>query len=220
MAVVNYKILIVGLPYKTDVGSLGYSSIVLLNDGKDSILFDVGHYAVRAEIIRIMKKYKITKVFLSHLHYDHCLNADLFQQAKIKLYLNRKEWQYLEKIRSNDIYTFCLFKKMIRRKSLILFDGAFNITKNIRAIETIGHTAGHSSLTFDKGRLRYIVAGDAIKTPADLAEIEPDVPPYNLKMFKKTRRYIINGYDIIIPGHANVIKQGSQSHNSIKLKRF
>ena len=220
MANIKCKILITGLPYKTDIGGFGYSSVTLLSDGKDNILFDVGHYAVRREIIGIIKKYRITMVFLSHLHYDHCLNADLFQRAGIKLYLNRKEWKYLDKIRLDDIYTFRLFRKMIRRDSLVLFDGDFDITENIRVVETIGHTVGHSSLVFNKNGSKYIVAGDAIKTPRDLAGVEPDISPYDLKMFRKTRQYIIDSYDIIIPGHANIIKQGIPSRNDIKLKRF
>jgi len=221
MAEVSYKLLIEGLPYKTKKGGFGYSSISLIRDGKDVILFDVGHYAVRADIIKIIKKYKINKVFLSHLHYDHCLNIDLFLNRGIDIYLNIKEWNYLKKIKSDDIYTFKFFDKIVKKGDIILFDKEFNITKNVVVLETIGHTAGHSSLSFVKNNKKYIIAGDSIKTYKDFKNLKKaDVPPYNYKIFVETKKYIIENFDIIIPGHSGIIKDGKYKQKKLTVKEF
>jgi len=221
MAEVLYKLLITGLPYKTKNGGFGYSSISLIRDGKDTILFDVGHYAVRGDIIKIIKKYKINKVFLSHLHYDHCLNIDLFLDRGVDIYLNIKEWDYLKKIKSNDIYTFRFFDKIVKRGEIILFAKNFNITKNVSVLETIGHTAGHSSLSFVKNKKKYIIAGDAIKTYKDFKNFKKaDVLPYDYKRFIETKKYIIENFDIIIPGHSGIIKDGKHKRRKLITKEF
>jgi len=217
----SYKLLIPGVPYKTAYGGLGYSSISLISDGQDNIIFDTGHYAVRGEIIKILKKNKINKVFISHLHYDHCLNVDLFIKKGVRIYLNKKEWQYLDKIRPDDIYTFKFFKKIVRRGDIQLFDKEFNISKNVRVLETIGHTAGHSSLSFIKGGKKCIIAGDAIKTYKDYKKIDNfDVTPYDPKKFIATKKYIIDNFDIIIPGHSGVITRGRHMKKKLFLKDF
>ena len=131
MKKLKFELLIPGIPYKTKYGGIGYSSVSVIKDGNDAILFDVGHYAVRGEIIKILQKYKINKVFLSHLHYDHCLNIDLFLNRGIKIYLNKKEWLYLDNIKSGDVFTFKFFNKIIKKNEIILFDKEFNISKNV-----------------------------------------------------------------------------------------
>lgn len=221
MTAIFHKLLIEGLPYKSKNGGFGYSSISLIRDGKDIILFDVGHYAVRADIIKIIKKYKINKVFLSHLHYDHCLNIDLFLRQGIDIYLNIKEWNYLKRIRSDDIYTFKFFDKIVKRSDVFLFNKKFNITKNVSVLETIGHTAGHSSLTFIRNKKKYIIAGDAIKTYKDFKDFgKVDVPPYDYKRFIATKKYIIDNFDVIITGHAGIIRNGKYIQKKIKVKEF
>lgn len=221
MAKVLYKLLIAGLPYKTKNGGFGYSSISLIKDGKDIILFDVGHYAVREDIIKIIKKYKINKVFLSHLHYDHCLNIDLFLNRGIDIYLNIKEWNYLKNIKPYDIYTFRFFDKIVKKGEIKLFNKSFNITKNVSVLETIGHTAGHSSLSFVKDKNKYIIAGDAIKTYRDFKNFKmADVLPYNYKSFIETKKYIIENFNVIIPGHSDVIKNGKYKPKKLLIKEL
>lgn len=221
MRKVSYKLLIPGLPYKTVYGGFGYSSVSLIRDGHTNILFDVGHYAVRSQMIKFLKRYKINKVFISHLHYDHCLNIDLFLNKGISVYLNKKEWDYLNNITSKDIYTFRLFNKIVKRSDIILFDKDFNISENVRVLETIGHTAGHSSLAFNRNGKKYIVAGDAIKTFKDFKIInKSDVSPYNYRKFIATKKYIISNFDIIIPGHSNLIENGKYVEEKLSLKSF
>ncbi|MCX6793125.1 MAG: MBL fold metallo-hydrolase [Candidatus Falkowbacteria bacterium] len=205
------KVIIPGIPLKTKFGGIGYCSISLIKDGKDVILFDVGHYAVREKIIDTLKKYKINKVFISHLHYDHCLNIDLFVKKGIKIYLNEKEFLCLDKIKKEDVYTFKYFKNIVSSKNLVLFNGEFNISKNVSAIETIGHTSGHSSLIFKMKNKHCIVAGDAIKTYKDYKNITSfDVVPFSVSALIKTKKEIVYNFDIIIPGHSGAIINGKK----------
>lgn len=215
------KLLIPGIPYKTKYGGFGYCSISLIKDNSDTILFDVGHYSIRGEIIKILSKNKINKVFISHLHYDHCLNLDLFLKKGIKIYLNKNEFEYLDNINRNDIYTFKFFKKIIKKNDLNLFDREFHLSKNIYVLKTYGHSIGHSSLVFKKHNKNYIVAGDAIKTFKDFKNIKSsDIVPYDYKQLVKVKRYIASNFNIIIPGHSNVIIDGKKPSNNLTIFDF
>jgi len=215
------KLLIPGIPYKTKHGGFGYCSVSLISDGDDMILFDTGHYAVRNEVSKILEKYRINKVFISHLHYDHCLNVDLFIDRGIDVYVNKKEVKYLDKISRGDNYTFKFFNKIVDKKKLILFDKEFNISKNVRVLKTYGHSAGHCSLTFQNGTKKYLVAGDAIKTYKDYRNIElADTKPYNYNQLVKTKRFIVDNFDVIIPGHSGIIEKGKKPLNRFNFFEF
>ncbi|MBI5621307.1 MBL fold metallo-hydrolase [Candidatus Falkowbacteria bacterium] len=101
-----------------------------------------------------------------------------------------------------------------------MFKGQFNISQHVRAIETPGHTVGHSSLVFCQKNKNIIIAGDAIKTLNDYKNVrEADVAPYNYKAFLSSKRYIKDNFDIIIPGHSGIITKNSQ-HKSGNLKVY
>src|SRR5699024_2943524 len=137
-----------GVNIKPNKGAFGYASITLLKDGNENILFDTGSYGVRNVIKDLLKKEKIDKLFISHLHFDHCSNVDLFRNSKI--YINKKE-----------------ILKIINEYDVNTFKDEINISNNIKTVLTYGHTVGHSSLEFKQGKRRILVAGDAIKSLND-----------------------------------------------------
>lgn len=96
-----------GLNIKPNKGAFGYSSVTLIKDGNDNILFDTGSFGVRSIIIELLNKEKINKVFISHLHFDHCSNLDLFKDSEI--FINSKEIENLYD--NNDDYD--LYKPLI-----------------------------------------------------------------------------------------------------------
>lgn len=221
MKEIEFKVLIPGQPFKSEYGGFGYCSVSLIKDENDIILFDVGHYAVRAEIKKILNHNKINKVFISHLHYDHCLNLDLFLNKNIKIYIHENEFKYLNNVKKNDIYTFRFLNKIITKRDIVLYDKEFNISKNVSILHTFGHTIGHSSLVFKKGIKKYILAGDAIKTYNDYKDIYNfDMEPYNRQQLINTKKEIIKNFDIIIPGHSNIIIDGKKPKNSFKIFEF
>ncbi len=215
----NLTVVISGFPFKTKFGGFGYSSISLIQDAGSNILFDVGHYAVREKMKELIKRKRIDHVFLSHLHYDHCLNIDLFAGSKAKIYVNRKEWEYLDYIRPDDNYTFRFFKQIVPKQNLILFDKDFQISTNVRAIETIGHTIGHSSLILRWKGKSTILAGDAIKTYHEFCgNVVSNPRPYDAASCKMVKKYIRENFDIIIPGHSSAIIKGKSRSDNWRLR--
>jgi len=85
-----------GLSIRTSVGMIGACAITLIENEGKLILIDTGHFGNRTHLIKALENNGIDPknieiVVLTHLHWDHCLNIDLFSNAKI--YLNEKEYE-------------------------------------------------------------------------------------------------------------------------------
>lgn len=134
---VDFEQITKGINIKPNKGAFGYSSITLIKDDDERILFDTGSYGVRGVIKELLKKERIDKLFISHLHFDHCSNLDMFKNSKI--YINEKELENLYKNdEDDDLYKPLL--KIINEYNVITFDKDIKISKNTKAVLTHGHT--------------------------------------------------------------------------------
>lgn len=79
---------------------------------------------------------------------------------------------------------------------------------------------GHSSLEFIKDEKRVLVAGDAIKSLNDYLNNEEYGNAQNPNEYLKTKEKIKNFYDIIIPGHSDVINKQNLCNSTLQLRIF
>jgi len=133
--------------------------------------------------------FDIDFVFLSHNHIDHILLAGLFPNAKIISYENY--------IYEND--------------NLIEITDNF-ITKDVQRILTPGHSQEHYSLLINTAEGVFCFAGDTFwfedgeESTNDIYKKDPTV--CDLEMSQKlirSRKFILENCDIIIPGHGKVL---------------
>lgn len=214
---VDFEQITKGINIKPNKGAFGYASITLLKDGNEKILFDTGSYGVRNVIKDLLKKEKIDKLFISHLHFDHCSNLDLFRNSKI--YINEKELRNLyENNDDSDLYKPLL--KIINEYDVNTFNDEINISNNIKIVLTYGHTVGHSSLEFKQGKRRILVAGDAIKSLNDYLNINKYGNAQNSDKYIKTKENIKNNYDVIIPGHSDIIDKNNLCNSPLQFRIF
>jgi glyoxylase-like metal-dependent hydrolase (beta-lactamase superfamily II) len=87
MAVV--EILLPGYPLRTARGSMGYASSTLVTtDGGAKVLVDCAGYADRTQFFEALALKKLAPeaidiLVLTHLHFDHCINARFFTRARV-----------------------------------------------------------------------------------------------------------------------------------------
>ena len=214
---VEFEQITKGVNVKPDKGAFGYASITLLKDGNENILFNTGSYGVRNVIIDLLKKEKIDKLFISHLHFDHCSNLDLFKNSKI--YISEKELKNLfENNVDSDLYKPLL--RIIDEYDINTFNDEINISNNVKAVLTYGHTIGHSSLEFKQGKRRVLVAGDAIKSLNDYLNSNEYGNAQDPDEYIKTKERIKNNYDVIIPGHSDIIDKNNLCARTLQFKIF
>ena len=214
---VDFEQITKGINIKPNKGAFGYASITFLRDGNENILFDTGSYGVRNVIKDLLKKERIDKLFISHMHFDHCSNLDLFRNSKI--YINEKELKNLfENNDDNDLYKPLL--RIINEYDVNTFNDEINISNNIKIVLTYGHTVGHSSLEFEQGERRILVAGDAIKSLNDYLNSKEYGNAQNSDEYIKTKEKIKKKYDVIIPGHSDIIDKNNLCNSLLQFRIF
>src|SRR5258708_37365495 len=149
-SMMRVDLLIPGLPAKADHFLFGICSLLLLRDGKRTILFDCGPYRVRLTLLEALAAHGLTPeqvdtVFLSHLHWDHIENIDLFRHAEILV--PRLEYDYAAAPRPGDWGTPPYTREMLAGMRITLLeDPEQEIFPGVRTLLLPGHSVGLQGL--------------------------------------------------------------------------
>lgn len=100
----------------------------------------------------------IDVVVLTHLDWDHCMSAPLFESSRILV--QRNEWEntpshpfFLSAYAPQHVYD------EIGALDLTLLDGDHRIADGLELVSSPGHTPGGQSVVIDTPRGRYVIAG-------------------------------------------------------------
>ncbi len=107
---------------------------------------------------------EITKVILTHLHWDHCQNGHFLPNAKF--YVQQKELDFARNptgtyFRSYDHPSLGL-TPAFETYPLTIIDGDVEISPGITAILSPGHSPGHQIVVVETASGPYVIAGDAV----------------------------------------------------------
>lgn len=142
----------------------------------------------------------ITTVILTHLHWDHSGNNDLFPNAKF--YVQRRE---IEEAKNPPVKIFAgsYDSTEVFKTPYIALEGDSQIMDGIRVITTPGHTLGSQSVVVDTEAGPHVIAGDLIgllecyeHDPMFVNGIHIDLRDYFASM---ERVKAIGG--VVLPGH-------------------
>lgn len=184
----------------SNIWKLNVDSNVYLLNLKEKIIIDSGprayHDDVKKELSRVVKLDEVKKVILTHIHYDHSGNVDLFPNAEI--FASSKE---IEDFMKNPIVAFNLNPKIILllRKKLREIESIkdFLAKKDIEVIEVPGHTRGSVALFYKKEGVLF--SGDCLFENGigryDLPNSAPNEMDNSLDKLKRI------DYKILAPGH-------------------
>jgi len=171
------------------------SNIYVLKLGKEWVVIDAGdreyHDSIASEIEEIVPLDKISKVLLTHLHYDHIGNIDLFHDAEFYASEDEIRSYYANSddvILSGDIIS----KYGIELNPLPKKIGALEV------IQTPGHTKG--SVCFYLRKEKILFSGDTLFSMKHCGRT--DLPTSAPEKLKKTLDLLYT-YDIktLCPGH-------------------
>jgi N-acyl homoserine lactone hydrolase len=165
--------LVEGFPGRaTAHGALGWSGITLLRGGGRVVLVDAGGFGLRGPLARALAARAVapadvTDVLLTHVHYDHAINALLFPNAALWISAADLEWACgrepgFEPV--PELYAAALARDPRTRR----LEGDAAVLSGIDAIAAPGHTPGCLvfRVTTDAGVALF--AGDAVKNRAEL----------------------------------------------------
>ena len=107
------------------------------------------------EIKKLINPEKIKKILLTHLHYDHCGNIDLFPNAEV--YASEKELENFKET-PDDFFIQGISQKA--RKMLEKAKPLQEEMNNLEIIKVPGHTKG--SVAFLDKKRKLLISGDTL----------------------------------------------------------
>lgn len=201
----SYDVLVQGNSLRLRDGFLGLSTISLIRTASGPILFDTGGYVTRLALLKALadrglKPADIPVVFLSHLHFDHAHNVDLFPHARFLV--SRTEWNYVDHPHPDDLMLPWGIKIQLEKGSVELIEGEGELAPGVTFSPAPGHTPGCYALdllTSDKGRV--VIAGDAVKYAKEAVMRRVDMAFDTQEAANATITGILDRADRIVPGH-------------------
>ena len=123
------EILLAGYTFNTDQANLGLSTVTLVR-GEVLTIIDVAHHGRRSQLLEQLRQRgvdpsDIARVVLTHAHWDHCQNTDLFPNADI--ILHEKELEYTRNPRDGDFATARYFADTLRAHNVRLVSGEIEL---------------------------------------------------------------------------------------------
>ena len=103
---------------------------------------------IKSEIEKIIKLDEVKKVLLTHLHYDHCGNLDLFCNAEVYA----SKFDLIDFNKDPNLF----FLENVSKKTLEMLKSAKELPKEInglKVIDLLGHTRGSVGFIDEKRKL-------------------------------------------------------------------
>ena len=120
-------------------------------------------------------------VILTHMHWDHCQNTDLFRNARVLV--NPVEIDYARNPNSWDLAVAAGMADMMRNMKVEVVSEGDTIVDGVTILETPGHTKGHMSVLADIDGEKVLIAGDAMPESGTVAR----GIPYNIFLGHRRR---------------------------------
>jgi N-acyl homoserine lactone hydrolase len=154
---------------------------------------------------------QLAKIVLTHLHWDHCYNLELFPAARF--------WVQGDEVQTalNPLPTQRLpyelgipdrqppWRAVFDRLHVIR--GELEIASGVTLIPLPGHTPGLQGVLVDTGRGKYLIASDALPLSENLSEgIPPGIHIDVAACFESLSR-MRQVADVVLPSHDPVVLQ-------------
>ena len=217
--VTDIDVLFPGYSAAADFGALGWGTVALIKADHWSALLDAGCHSNRRQLpARIqqagVQPEDIRYIFLTHLHWDHANNIDLFPQAE--LFISKAEWEFVTHF-SDAAYYPPTIEAIAKRGPTLIDANGETLVEGVSAYLTPGHTAGSTTYLADCGGTRCALVGDAAKNWYELQTgcvkmtRDAQASARSIELIRSLSRHILPGHDgwvditdgAVCPRHGN-----------------
>ena len=195
----------VGQVYEGQTFNIGSTNVVLIRDQGVNIIVDpgimqIGRYGAFPKRLAEfgLKTEDIDIVVNTHCHYDHIEGNYLFRGKP--LIVHEKELEYCRKL-----YWPEFADAFMGIMDVDAINGTKQLTKNVKVIETLGHTPGSITVLAETEEGLVASVGDAVIVKEDLLELKaPQVVTKNTSAeiaIESLKRIAALNPVLVIPGH-------------------
>jgi glyoxylase-like metal-dependent hydrolase (beta-lactamase superfamily II) len=192
-----------GFTVGTDQGRLGFCTVTLIR-GSRNILVDAAQLGRRQLLQQRLAALGVAPrdihaVFLTHAHWDHILNMDLFPNAEFLIHPAERE--YAKDPHEGDWATPKYTSKILESYRLREVKEGQEIDDGVRVIETPGHSPGSMSVLVETPQGRAALCGDTMHNSWSAVSGQPLLVFWDVEKAKASIRKILDRSDVIYPGH-------------------
>ncbi len=204
-----------GYSLTSDQGNPAFCSVVLVESGDERVLFDFGHVGRRRKLLtaladRGLEPADITKVVVSHGHWDHLQNADLFGKAEVLIHPD--ELRNLANPPATDFGTPRWARAVLDDLELHEVAEADEVIPGIQVLELPGHTPGSIGLAVSTSEGTAVLAADAVPTLAVLRSRRASGRPYDRGRADASVERVAALAQVVYPGHDRPLRLGADGN--------
>jgi Zn-dependent hydrolases, including glyoxylases len=194
-----------GLNGKANHFLFGVPTLALITDGKKNILFDTGPFRMRGPIYKALKERGMTVndidyVFVSHCHWDHVMNVEIFKNSTILI--PRSEYESANNLPENNWAIPPFLHEMCKGLKLeLLDDEEVELLNGVKTVLLPGHSCGLQGLLVDTDNGKALFAADAVWSARAVIRGRPDLTFYDMPMTEASVKKAVAISDMIYPGH-------------------
>ncbi|HEU0075557.1 MAG TPA: MBL fold metallo-hydrolase [Dehalococcoidia bacterium] len=199
-----------GFSLGTDQGNLAFCGVTLI-EGTKRILVDVAHNGRRTLLLERLKQRGLTPddidyIFLTHSHWDHMLNIDLFPDAKVLIHPVERE--YIKDPLPTDWATTGYTSLILESTQLQEVSGGEEVDDGVSVIETPGHSKGSMALLVRSDTGTLAVSGDALPNALSVKTGLPRIVFWDENEAKASIRKLLDAANTFYPGHERPFRVG------------
>ncbi|WP_426245034.1 MBL fold metallo-hydrolase [Nocardioides sp. LHG3406-4] len=201
--------LLLGRSMGSDEGSLGFCSVMLVTTvlpgaPAHRILFDTGHAGRRRALIRELHRVGLTPgdidaVVLSHSHWDHVQNVDLFPRARVLMHPD--ELVYAESPGPDDLGVPPWTSSLLSAARPHPVRPDEQVVAGVRVLHLPGHTAGSIGLVVEASDGLHVLTGDAVSTAFAMGARRCAAAHHDLRLSEESIDLVGATADVVWPGH-------------------
>lgn len=212
-----------GYPARFTQGYLGWPTVVYVEHQGIKILVDTGASTQRHQLPDKLgalgaSTEDIDMVLISHLHFDHVANYDLFPKARFLVH--RAEVEHVEKNQDPGwAYHRYHYEGLRATGRMDILHGGEVLLPGVETLHAPGHTPGCLALILTDASIpTTIAAGDAVKNITELATAEVPMvtdaaqATRSIVAIRERAKVVIPGHDRVLHVHADHIEAVTQHH--------
>lgn len=202
--VATVDVVLRGLSLSTNEGNFAPCAVYLVRAGDRTILYDFGHVGRRMKLAaalgrRGVRPEDIDTIVVSHAHWDHLQNVDMFAGARILMHAD--ELDYAGNPHPDDPATPPWSAAILDRTRLVPVGDGDEVCPGVRVLHLPGHTPGSIGLAVETEAGLGVLSGDAVASAPDAMTGQTLNVFWSVEQADATNRRVVALADVIYPGH-------------------